>query len=281
MGSYIFGLIISGILLKKLRDKYYVKSLKDPKVYTPSLFISAFLVGPCHLWVFLLIGWIVLKNTGVLDNMQQNGYEQEMRNQYLNNPYARGMRRNPRAMPMDINPADMSFDSTTTYNLPVKQKKREKIIEKTNKKYRLSLTSAQIECIAAASYISPQWAAEVKSMEKNYNNIYEWFTSGNTWLKVYLYAFNKMDISSLFYKQEQIVYQTFDTIFSEMCIDDTLPTEVVIENINNKYLTNFDELSFMQAINYMESKGKRYRFGAPVLTKVNSEIENLQRKYDH
>ena len=171
------------------------------------------------------------------------------------------------------------FDSTLSYNLPKRQGAREKIIKKFCKQYNISLDDNDIKTMASASYLSTDWASEIAAMRFKYNSLYEWMGSGRSWFRIYITTFNMIDVFSAFSRQEQYVFETFDRIFSDICVDDTLPVEVIVENINRKYLTNFDEVSFMQAIAYMEANGRRYHFGSPILQSVDSELDKLAKKY--
>lgn len=170
-------------------------------------------------------------------------------------------------------------NKSNPYNLPKSEVGRKAIVSKFNKKYHLALSEQDMNSMVSASYISLEWASEIYSMTIDYNSHYEWLGQGNSWLRIYLYVFKEQQISSVFSKQEEIVFQSFDTIFSEMCTDDKLPTEVIIQNINNRFLTIFDETTFAFAMNYMESKGKRYKYGSPVLTRMHSDIDDLAHKY--
>lgn len=279
----MFSLIMAIIFSNMFKNKYGVRFMQDSK---------GFFIGFILLWILwgfapwlAIMGMIVAKHTGILDNMKrrnQNRYnDPNYYKQGYNNPYYNSFSyKNTN----QYNTADYTTakakNVSNPYNLPRGENGRKKIILRFNDKYNLTLTKQDIQLIASATYMSIEWASEVYSMDRKYDSVYEWLGQGNIWLRVYLYAFNVQNISPVFNKQEELVFQSFDTIFSEMCIDDTLPTEVIIENINHKYLTNFDETSFMLAINYMESRGKRYKYGAPILTRMSSDIENLTRKYN-
>lgn len=263
-------------LTNSLRKKYHFKFAQSQKGYMITLFTMWALVSS-GTWPFLIIVYIIAKNSGKLDEMKN-------RDQDGSNPFYNSFSQS-RYSGYHTAPGENNFkranakNISNPYNLPRRENGRKKIISKFNDRYNLTLTSQDIKNIAEATYMSIEWASEVYSMDRKYDSVYEWLGQGNSWLRVYLYVFNVQNISAVFNKQEELVFQSFNTIFSEMCTDDTLPTEVIIQNINSKYLTNFDETTFMLAINYMESKGKRYKYGAPILTRMESDIETLARKY--
>lgn len=268
---FIFWIIVSSVILNNLKKD--VSFLQSGVAYVLSLFfLTIFLES--GLWFPALILYIVYnKNKKNRRNTQNNLQEN---NPYYNS-FSQGRHSGYNTAPkkQHKHPSEVS----NPYNLPKREGGRKKIISKFNKQYNLNLSSQDIQSMASGTYMSIEWASEVYSMDQKYNSFYEWLGQGNSWLRVYLYVFNVQTISPVFNKQEEIVFQSFDTIFSEMCVDDDLPTEVIIQNINNKFLTNFDESTFMLAINYMESKSKRYKYGAPVLTRMHSDIDDLARKY--
>ena len=269
-----------------LKDKYHVPFAKKKYGLTILGLWFGLMAAP---WL-VIIAWIFAKKTGILDEYRfKHKYEQKYQQNNASNPYynsfATGNQTHYNNAPNTAGKKmkyDKNYAKTVSnpYDLPRTEAGRKKIITKFNEKYNLTLTKQDISLISSATYMSIEWASEVYSMERKYDSLYEWLGQGNSWLRVYLYVFNVQSISPVFNKQEELVFQAFNTIFSEMCVDDTLPIEVVIQNINYKYLTNFDEATFMMAINYMESKGKRYKYGSPVLTRMSSDIENLTRKYN-
>ena len=167
-----------------------------------------------------------------------------------------------------------------SYGLPSAAKKRTKIVKKFSDKYDLYLTDREIKRIVDASYLSSGWAREICYMDQKYDTIYAWYAAMNPWLKVYLYAFQQQEISSDFAMQERIVYDAFNTVFSDICNDHDITIDQAIRRINEKYLTNFDETSFMIAYRYMESKGKRYSFAFNQVLNTHEDIDELLSKYE-
>lgn len=307
---FIFSLIVAAIQSDSLHKKLNLKMKKG--TLTLLLWFLNMAITP-----FATIGlWIVLSVTGIMDliidafnsvnrrdRLNQNTYNQNNINQQQN-PYYNSFSQPGTGATGSVNqytPNNRHYQAKTNkntqynsapfankkgnnnvanpYNLPRSESGRTKIINKFNSKYDLNLSNTDINTMSSATYMSLEWASEVYAMTQKYDSIYEWLGQGNIWLRVYLYAFNIQNISPVFNKQEELVYNAFNTIFTEMCYDETLPTEVIIENINNKYMTRFDEASFLLAINYMESKGRHFKFGSPILTRVHSDIDDLAKKY--
>ena len=167
-----------------------------------------------------------------------------------------------------------------SYGLPSAEKKRTKIVKKFSDKYNLYLTDREIKRIVDASYLSSGWAREICYMNQKYDTVYAWYASMNPWMKVYLYAFQQQNISSDFAMQERIVYDAFNTVFSDVCSDGDLTIDQAIRRINEKYLTNFDETTFMIAYRYMESKGKKYSFAFSQVLNTQEDIDELLSKYE-
>ena len=167
-----------------------------------------------------------------------------------------------------------------SYGLPSAAKKRTKIVKKFSDKYDLFLTDREIKRIVDASYLSSGWAREICYMNQKYDTVYAWYASMNPWLKVYLYAFQQQEISSDFAMQERIVYDAFNTVFSDVCNEANLTIDQAIRKINEKYLTNFDETTFMIAYRYMESKGKKYSFAFNQVLNTQEDIDELLSKYE-
>lgn len=304
--SFIVGCIEAGII----KDKY--KFRKKPKGLTIALIVANIVTTP-----FATIpALIALSVTGIMDvivdaiwggipvDESNSGTKTNVPNPRNTNYYQNHLNNRGQFTPNQTPPSyynsfgpassvgnrngNVNYRPSTTkpngkisnpYNLPGSEKKRAVLVDKFNKKYDLNLTSNDIQTMSSATYMSIEWASEVYAMTQKYDSIYEWLGQGNIWLRVYLYAFNVQNISPVFNKQEELVFNSFNTIFNEMCVDESLPTEVIIENINNKYMTRFDEATFLLAINYMESKGIHFKFGAPILTRVSSDIEDLEKKY--
>ncbi len=164
--------------------------------------------------------------------------------------------------------------------LPKAASKRRKIIEKFNKKFDLTLTPEQIQRIVDASYYSPDWAKELEDMDKEYNNVYEWYQGDTAWLRSYIKAFIVQSISSDFEQQRDICIAELDQVFSEVDLAGSLSQEDKIKSINDKFYTEFDDVSFMIAYRFLEKHGKKFDLGNKKVMKYESEMDILAKKYE-
>ena len=278
----MLGLILSVFLITSLRNNYYFEGLKNPKNYLIALLVGAAVCEAA--WPMVLIAYIFFKKSGVLDSMAENNLKNAKRKEALKrrmedaaNPGAAAYR--DAYATQFTEDRDNYFNSTNELGLPRSPKSRFKTLQKMNKLYGLMLNGRQIESIVNASYASRGWAKELKAMERIYASPYEWTQAGDSWLRIYLYAFSIMDIIPDYKLQEDVVVRAFDEAFTYGCGNGDLPLEVVVQNINSKFLTRFDELTFLKAVEYMKTKGKSYRFATSVMDTVNTVMEDLEEKY--
>ncbi len=164
--------------------------------------------------------------------------------------------------------------------LPKEASKRRKIIEKFNKKYELYLTESQIQRIVDASYYSYEWEREIADMNKEYNSVYEWFQGNTGWLRAYLKAFKVQSVCSDFNQQKQICFSEFDQVFREMDFASFYSQDDAIRSMNDKFFTDFNDLSFMIAYRFLEANGRKYDLTKKSVVKNESETDILARKYD-
>ncbi len=164
--------------------------------------------------------------------------------------------------------------------LPKEASKRRKIIEKFNKKYELYLTESQIQRIVDASYYSYEWEREIADMNKEYNSVYEWFQGNTGWLRAYLKAFKVQSVCSDFNQQKQICFSEFDQVFREMDFASFYSQDDAIRSMNDKFFTDFNDLSFMIAYRFLEANGRKYDLTRKSVVKNESETDILARKYD-
>jgi len=164
--------------------------------------------------------------------------------------------------------------------LPKEASKRRKIIEKFNKKYELYLTESQIQRIVDASYYSYEWEREIADMNKEYNSVYEWFQGNTGWLRAYLKAFKVQSVCSDFNQQKQICFSEFDQVFREMDFASFYSQDDAIRSMNDKFFTDFNDLSFMIAYRFLEANGRKYNLTKKSVVKNESETDILARKYD-
>lgn len=166
-------------------------------------------------------------------------------------------------------------DSKFTKAVP----KRRRIVSKFNDKYELRLTTDQIQTIVDASYVSPMWEAEIIAMDKSYNTVFEWFNSDTAWLRAYLHAFNVQEVSSDFMAQKEIVLRAFREIFSSMNFQMYSNKNDLLWDLNNKFLTRFDDVTFMIAYRFLEANGYEYDVRMGGVVRNEDEAERLSRKY--
>lgn len=158
--------------------------------------------------------------------------------------------------------------------------KRRKIVEKFNKKYGLNLRPEEIERIVDASYMSYSWEREICDMDDDYQIIAEWFTTDTSWLRAYLRVFSIQTVSSDFGMQKDICLSAFGQIFEEIDPANCASVEECIYKINNRYMTAFDETTFMIAYRFLQANGYKVVLPGQNLVRNKSDIENLMDKYD-
>ncbi len=288
-------------ILRALRNE----GAKGMKNNSNGLLIGSIICFACGLWPLGIAGIIMhtsaKKHSSEKRNTSNSTSPYYTKNPYMNlnatqNPYqsangiftsatpqARTVQRQGNAYYTgyaSTNTKSSASYSPQSFGLPSSTRKRRRIVEKFNERYELSLSRVDIDRIVDASYLSTDWAREICYMNQKYETIYSWYATVNPWLKVYLYVFQVQNISSDFAMQERIAFDAFDQVFSDACADPNVPLDVVIQRINEKYFTNFDETTFMIAYRYMESKGKRYTISFNPVINGQADIDDLLKKYE-
>ena len=166
------------------------------------------------------------------------------------------------------------------YKLTQSTSKRVRIVSKFNKKFGLNLTDDQIERIMNASYVSYYWEKEIYDMTQDYNVQVEWLKSDTDWLRAYLMAFPVMDIASDFSVQKKIVVDAFYQIFKGITAKSYYSIDEMIKDVNNRYLVNFNEMTFMIAHKFLKQNGYDFELPRIGVTRVESDVEKLAREYD-
>ena len=166
------------------------------------------------------------------------------------------------------------------YKLTQSTSKRVKIVSKFNKKFGLNLTEDQVERIMNASYISYYWEKEIYDMSQDYNVQVEWLKSDTDWLRAYLMAFPVMDIASDFSVQKKIVVDAYYQIFKGITAKSYYSIDEMIKDVNNKYLVNFNEMTFMIAHKFLKQNGHDFELPRIGVTRVETDVERLAREYD-
>lgn len=166
------------------------------------------------------------------------------------------------------------------YKLTQSTSKRVKIVSKFNKKFGLNLTDDQVERIMNASYISYYWEKEIYDMSQDYNVQVEWLKSDTDWLRAYLMAFPVMDIASDFSVQKKIVVDAYYQIFKGITAKSYYSIDEMIKDVNNRYLVNFNEMTFMIAHKFLKQNGHDFELPRIGVTRVETDVERLAREYD-
>lgn len=164
--------------------------------------------------------------------------------------------------------------------LPRSPKKRIKIVEKFNEAYKLLLTEEQIKRIVDASYMSNAWKREVEAMYDKYDSVNQWMYGETAYLRAYLRAFAVQDVTSDFQMQMQIVMDSFEEIFTYSDEISMLSIDQRISRINSKFMTNFDEITYMIAYRFLESLGLKHQLDKTTLNRVDGTFDDLVEKYD-
>ena len=165
--------------------------------------------------------------------------------------------------------------------LPKASGRRTKIVNKFNEQYNLYLTEEQIRNIVAASYMSNAWKQEVEAMYTKYDSVYQWLVGDTAYLRAYLRAFAVQDVTSDFRQQQQIVTDSFEEIFQYSDTISGLSLERRIDMINSKFLTNFDDITYMIAYRYLEAMGYHHELEKTQLNRIDGTFDDLVAKYDN
>lgn len=165
-------------------------------------------------------------------------------------------------------------------DLPDSVSGRIMIVRKFNKQYNLCLQEDEIDKIVNGSFNSIEWAREIEAMKKRYSTEFEWYDGETAWIRAYLKAFYVQNVSSDFQLQRDICLENFNEIFSATDFSLFYSIDECIAYINNRYMTNFNDISFMIAYRFLEENGKKYRLPSMGIVEATSEIDSLSEKYD-
>lgn len=158
--------------------------------------------------------------------------------------------------------------------------KRCKIVNKFSKKYNLNLTDQEIERIVDASYMSFSWEREIYDMSLEYDVISQWYNRDTGWLRAYFRVFPIQSVSSDFDRQRAICLDVFRQVFSDLNPSSFYTIDECVDAINDKYLTAFDETTFMIAYRFLEANKIHIDLPSQQVIKGGSELERLMSKYD-
>ena len=141
------------------------------------------------------------------------------------------------------------------------------------------LTEEQITSIANSSYMSNYWKAEIVAMQQKYEVIYEWFRGYTGWLRTYMYVFRVQEITSDFTQQQKIVAYAFNEVMNYSDTLVNMPLSMRIKMINEKFFTNFDDITFMTAYRFLEDRGIKHNLSEGEIVNADSHIDDLLEKY--
>lgn len=240
-----------------------------------SILIAAFTSsGLGGLAIMCLIGYCIFKNKKKNEqNAQQEKYgnvNQSVRDSYYKND-GKQAQRAPQYSSAKVPPSNGKLPSTIGG--------RRKQIEDFNKKYDLYLTDDQIESMVNSSFLSVHWKREIQDMGVKYDTLHQWFTGPTAWLRVYIHAFIPQEITSDFAMQEQIAIHSFEEVFSYVDTLGSIPLKEKIDRVNDKFFAQFDDITFMVAFRYLESKGYEHSMNIAQPLHSDSYMDDLEKKY--
>lgn len=206
-----------------------------------------------------LIAWLISKSAKGKARQKQNDYD------YYKQHY---------------NQASTASTGTTVTGLTRAVPKRRKIVQKFNQKYDLYLTNEEIDRIVDASYMSNCWEREIFDMDQKYDTVSQWYRGDSAWLRAYLHAFPVQNVTSDFESQRSICLDTFYQVFAEIDPGKYESIESCVKEINNRYMTNFDDITFSVAHRFLADNGYKFELPHYDVHRVKSDIDRLKDKYD-
>ena len=200
---------------------------------------------------FWLIAWLISKSAKGKARQKQNDYD------YYTQHYSQ---------------SDAKAGMTVT-GLTKAVPKRRKIIQKFNQKYDLYLTDEEINRIVDASYMSNCWEREILDMDQKYDTISQWYRGDSAWLRAYLHAFPVQNVTSDFESQRSICLDTFYQVFSEIDPGKYESMESCVREINHRFMTNFDDITFSVAHRFLADNGYKFELPHFDVRGVKSDID--------
>ena len=207
---------------------------------------------------FWLIAWLISKSAKGKARQKQNDYD------YYTQHYSQ---------------SDAKAGMTVT-GLTKAVPKRRKIVQKFNRKYDLYLTEEEINRIVDASYMSNCWEREILDMDQKYDTVSQWYRGDSAWLRAYLHAFPVQNVTSDFESQRSICLDTFYQVFSEIDPGKYESVESCVREINHRFMTNFDDITFSVAHRFLADNGYKFELPHFDVRGVKSDIDRLKDKYD-
>lgn len=181
--------------------------------------------------------------------------------------------------------ASQNFNYQENYRKKTKKsgismREKKKILKNFNEKYHLTLTDEEQERILEASAISNFWDQEIASMKQKYESPYGWISKANSWLRCYLYVFNVQNVTSDVQMQYQICESAFTQVFDFVQAEGITGLDNMIRICNNKFLTNFNDITFTLSYRFMEARGKHYELKFQDVVSIDNDLDELRKKYD-
>ena len=268
MGSIVILLVLWWVFIGRNEPKSYKKVKKNKNKWLPVIVILIILSAASStfwiLWPLLMAAlpfYIIYKLIRAIFAKKEKPDARDY------NSYTTKRERN-NAMPR-------------ASQLPNAVDKRIRIVTKFDKKYGLNLTESQIQTMVDASYVSTDWEYFLHLMTQEYAGVHQWFASGQTgWLCVYLRVFNTQTVSPDMQQQKRICLDSFRQIFQYTDLSAYNTPAGDIRNVNNKFMTNFDDTSFMLAYRFLEENGIHHELGSVKIMDADGELEALKRKYE-
>lgn len=205
-----------------------------------------------------LVAWLISRSSKGKAKQKQNDYD------YYKNHYSQ---------------SDAKAGTTVT-GLTRAVPKRRKIVQKFNQKYDLYLTEEEINRIVDASYMSNCWEREILDMDQKYDTISQWYRGDSAWLRAYLHAFPVQNVTSDFESQRSICLDTFYQIFAEIDPGKYESVESCVREINQRFMTNFDDITFSIAHRFLADNGYSFSLPRYDVRGAKSDIDRLKDKYD-
>ena len=131
-----------------------------------------------------------------------------------------------------------------------------------------------------ASYMSNCWEREILDMDQKYDTIAQWYRGDSAWLRAYLHAFPVQNVTSDFESQRSICLDTFYQIFAEIDPGKYESVESCVREINHRFMTNFDDITFSVAHRFLADNGYKFELPHFDVHGVKSDIDRLKDKYD-
>lgn len=238
----------------------------------PSFFIGSLVVVMALAFTFGLPVFIIktiLKSLGLIKDKDKES---------LNSEYDRA--RYEKEIKASNNKKNKKKYGNSLTGLTKSYPKRRKIVEKFSKRYSLNLTEKEVDRIVDASYTSYSWEREVYDMDENYDVLAQWYNRDTGWLRAYLRVFPIQSVSSDFDRQREICQDVFTQVFTEINPGRFATIDECVDAINDKYLTAFDEQTFMIAYRFLEANKVHIDLPSHTVLRGDSELERLMHKYD-